>query len=218
MCESVVKLSPTEKHQLISRWHSPNTRQLCRDRLISRLKQCHEMRSSIIDRMRKVNINDFNDNTSDDTIDEKDFDGDLQYIISTDVDMKSMSTQEIQELTEEVKREFLEEQNKSWEGLQTKEDQLKSQRFLDCLHMRGAIICPYCRTYDLQTTNGYLSCISCGIRFKTDLSINEIIGRMFEILNYHSMSGCVDQFPHFNMFQSNLIIYCDTCPLNQFVL
>ena len=217
MADSSLKLSPTEKHQAMSRWHSPNARDLCHHRLLNRLKQNHEMRSSIVDRMRKVNINDLDDSFEDDNITEEYVDQELQQIISSEADMETMSAQEIQELTKQVKQEFLEEQNKSWEGLQTKEDQLKSQKFLNALQFRHAVICPYCKTFEMQTITGYLVCDSCNIRFETQLSIDQIIERMYQILNYHSTT-CRDQFPQYNMFKSNLIIYCDTCPLNHFVL
>jgi len=217
MSDSSLKLSPTERHHMMSRWHSPNARQLCRDRLLTRLKQNHEMRSSIVDRMRKVNINDLDDDQEDDTITEDYVEQELQQIIRSEADMESMSSQEILELTQEVKHEFLEEQNKSWEGLQTKEDQLKSQKFLSALQFRHAVICPYCKTYEMQTIGGYLVCNYCSLRFETNLSIDQIIDRMYQILNYHSTT-CRDQFPQYNMFQSNLVIFCDTCPLYQCIL
>lgn len=218
MAESSLKLSPTERHQMMSRWHSPNARELCRDRLLTRLKQNHEMRSSIVDRFRKVKINDWDQSIEDETISEDYVDQELQQIISTEVEMQTMSSQEVQQLTQEVKQSFLEEQNRSWEGLQTKEDQLKSEKFLNALHSRRAVICPYCKKFEMQTIDGYLICNSCNIRFETNLSIDQIIERIYKILNYHSTTDCGDRFPQYNMFKSNLVIYCDTCPLNHFIL
>ena len=216
VAESSLKLSPSERHQMMSRWHSPNGRQLCRDRLLSRLKQNHEMRASIIDRMRKVNISDLDaqcEDANEDYVDEE-----LQHIMITETDFNDMPADEWQRLAQEVKQEFLEEQNKSWEGLQTKEDQLRSQKFLDALQYRRAIICPYCKVVEMKTTDGYLICHSCNIRFATNLSVEQIIDRMFQILNFHAMSDCTDRFPQISMFQSNLVIYCHTCPLNHSVL
>jgi len=213
--------SQSSRHQSLSRWHSsPNWRHLCRDRCLARLRQIRETRSLLVDKMRKINLNDINSNHFDDTNQShEDFvDEDLQQIISSDVDMSSFTEQELHEFTQEVKQEFLDEQSKYWEGLQTKEDQQKSQKFLFALQSRHVLICPYCKLYEMQTINGYLICTNCNIRFETRLSIDEIIGRIYGILNVHSMSECKDPYPQYNMFNSNLIIYCDTCPLNQFVL
>jgi len=145
-------------------------------------------------------------------------DEELQHMMTNDEDMRSMSAQEAHQLAAEVRHEFLEEQNRSWEGLQTKEDQRKSQMFLSALHGQRVIPCPYCKVQAMHTADGYLACVSCGTRFQTDLTVDQIIARMCEVLNYHSISNCSDQFPQFNMFKSNLVIYCDTCPLNQFIL
>ncbi|CAG2114171.1 unnamed protein product [Medioppia subpectinata] len=222
MCDSMASMarhpSPTDnRHQLMSRWHSPTTRQLCRDRLLSRLKQSQEMRSSLVDRMRKIDIN--NDTADDGDEDNAYVDEEIQHMMNTDVDMMSMSAQELHQLTNEVRQEFLNEQSKSWEGLQTKEDQRKSQQFVNSLQVHRVIPCPYCKTHAMEkTASAYLMCPSCAIRFETDLTVEQIIARMFEVLNYHSMSECTDRFPQFNMFNTNLIIYCDTCPLNQTIL
>jgi hypothetical protein len=96
--------------------------------------------------MRKININDINsDHLNNSNESHEDFvDEDLQQIISSDVDMSSFTEQELQELHQEVKQEYLDEQNRYWEGLQTKEDQQKSQKFLFALQSRHALICPYC--------------------------------------------------------------------------
>lgn len=216
MPDPSLKLSPTERHQMMSRWHSANGRQLCRDRLLSRLKQNHEMRASIVDRMRKVNITDMDDHSEDmnqDYVDEE-----LQHIMSSDMEFRGMPADEWQRLAQEVKQEFLEEQYKSWEGLQTKEDQQRSLKFLNALQYRRVILCPYCKMVDMKTADDYLMCHSCNIRFGTDLSVEQIVDRMFQILNYHAMSGCTDRFPQLTMFQANLVIFCDTCPLNHLVL
>ena len=110
------------------------------------------------------------------------------------------------------------DRNNSWEGIKTRNDKKKSQQFIDTLRFRGAVICPYCRSQEMSKTDTYLVCNSCNIRFETHLSIHQIVERMNEIIAFHSSTNCNDPFVQLSMFQSNLTIFCDTCPLYQYIL
>ena len=126
--------------------------------------------------------------------------------------------QELYELRARIKRELYEEKHFYWEGLQTTEEKRRSAHFQYVLNTRKRIICPICRQFQItDTDDGYLVCDDCGIRFYTKLSLHQIITRMEDIMKMHS-NRCLDLFPNFHKFKSNLIIFCNSCSLSQMIL
>jgi len=122
----------------------------------------------------------------------------------------------VKEMSQE-EEDAIAERNKSWEGLRTKADERKSRIFRTELS-RLNIICPNCRTCGLQSSDGLLRCVLCAIRFETWLSVKEIVERMVQMMDKHSSSDCTDQYIQMDMFGGNLIIYCESCPFNEFIL
>ena len=104
-----------------------------------------------------------------------------------------------------------------WDGLITEEDRKKSLQFLNTVSFMRAIICPFCRTQVLTAGQDQIHCLYCGFRLLTTMSIAQIVGRIDELLYRHLHSGCADQCPQLTFWGQKLKIYCDSCPLNDFL-
>jgi len=196
---------------------TPNIMDLFREKCLKRILELNQNSNKLEEKLSQININ----HNSESDINNgqqstESVSNEWQQMVSNDEEEYPFIQQELEQFAQKVKQEWVEEKDKYWEGLQTKEDMRRSAHFQYMLNNRKVLICPHCRESQMKLDSNYLWC-ECGIRCKTQLSINEIIGRIEEIIESHHKS-CKDLFPQFHLFKSNLIVFCNTCPLNQFVL